>query len=647
MLSKRVAWLCWMVVACIASMQGQTVIAFQGAEPGDSWSYTASGASSIALAEALSAANYTDGTQSIVMGGLSGGGSCMSGGSGNGQSISNILAFSDVDVSTSTNFTRTLTFNYGNRFPDCGGTGFDAGENLVLTPIFNGVAQAAITVFTGSNNAILDIQQTSYSYSIPPCVTSFAFELQINLNRDDEFLFVDDVSLSTPGFNAAPVLECWETQTFNSTTGLCETTGTQPLPPVVECWQSTSFNSTTCSWDITGTQPQQPTSVNCWDDYQLDNTLCQWVNISVQPVQPNPLNCWDNYQFDATLCAWVNQGSQPQQPAAVNCWDVFVFNTATCQWDNAGSQPLAPTNLTCGLTAVFNATSCEWDLIPTTPEPTPTNCWDDFIYNTTLCSWENVGVEPQAPLVACYEAAVFNTSICSWEIQGTQPSMPATACYETAAFNAITCSWEVTGTQAEQPETECWQSAMFNSASCSWEVTGVPFTIEISPSSPSEFAPWSTTFSLVATNAAVSYAWFLDAELVSTSETFDHLFSEPGIYDVLVSAVSIGGCTATDTLSLNLQASSSQLIIPSSFTPNFDGINDLFTVVAENLTGFEMLIYNRWGELVFQTNALLPGWKGFSDNGYSYPDGIYLYRVDALGQDGQVYHRRGSVTLFR
>jgi gliding motility-associated-like protein len=387
--------------------------------------------------------------------------------------------------------------------------------------------------------------------------------------------------------------------------------------------------------------------VNCWDNYQLDGTLCQWVNTGVQPVQPSPVNCWDNYQFDAALCAWVNQGSQPLQPAAVNCWDVFVFNTATCQWDNAGSQPPAPTNLPCGLSAVFNATSCVWDLLPTTPEPTPTNCWDAFIYNTTLCSWENVGIEPQAPLVACYETAVFNTSSCSWEIQGTQPSVPATACYETAAFNAITCSWEVTGTQAEQPETECWQSATFNNASCTWEITGVPFTIEISPLALPEFAPLSTTFSLLATNAVASYEWFLDAELVSTTETFGHAFSEPGIYDVLVSAVSIGGCIATDTLSLNLQANSSQLIIPSSFTPNFDGINDLFTVVAANLTDFEMLIYNRWGELVYQTNSREPGWKGFSDNGYSYPDGTYLYRVDAVGLDGQVYHKTGSVTLFR
>ncbi len=647
MLSKRVAWLCFLVVACIASVQGQTVIAFQGAEPGDTWSYTASSASAIGQAEAQSSANYTDGSQSIVMGGFSGGGSCLSGGSGNGASIANILTFSEVDLSTSTNFTRALTFNFGNRFPECGGTGFDAGEDLLLTPIFNGVLQPSLVVLTGSNNTTLDIHQTSYAYSIPPCVTSFSFQLQINLNRDDEFIFIDDVSLSTPGFNTPPVLQCWETQTYNTTTGTCEITGTQPLPPVVECWQSTSFNSTTCSWDITGTQPQQPNTVNCWDEYLLDDALCQWVNLGVQPAQPQNVNCWDNYQFDSTPCAWVNQASQPQQPASANCWDAFVFNAATCQWDNIGTQPIQPTNIACGLTAVFNETTCVWDLTPTIPEPSPTNCWDDFNFNTTLCSWENIGNEPIEPTVACYETAVFNTTTCSWDVLGTQPVVPATTCYETATFNDADCIWEVTGTQPEQPTVACYETATFNNSSCTWEVTGVPFTIEISPFSLSDFAPWSTTFSLLATNNVASYEWVLDDALVSTTETFDYIFSDAGIYNVLVSAVSSGGCVATDTLALTLQPNESYFIMPSCFTPNFDGINDLFAVEAENLSTFQMLIYNRWGELLFQTNSLLPGWRGFSDNGYSYPDGVYEYRINATGKDGQVYQRSGGVTLIR
>jgi gliding motility-associated-like protein len=144
-----------------------------------------------------------------------------------------------------------------------------------------------------------------------------------------------------------------------------------------------------------------------------------------------------------------------------------------------------------------------------------------------------------------------------------------------------------------------------------------------------------------------SAEWFLDGVLVSSAETFDYLFAEAGEFELTIVAQSAGGCVTTDRLTIILEPNTSELIIPGSFTPNFDGVNDLFTVVAENIVKFEMLIYTRWGELLFQTNSLEPGWLGFSDIGYFYPDGIYLYRVNALGKDGQVYERTGSVTLLR
>jgi hypothetical protein len=97
MYSTRVAWLCLLALACGAAAHGQT-IAFQGGEPGDTWTYTASPASTTGLTEAQSSSNYTGGSQSIVMGGLSGGGSCLTGGSGNGASVTNVLAFDAVDI---------------------------------------------------------------------------------------------------------------------------------------------------------------------------------------------------------------------------------------------------------------------------------------------------------------------------------------------------------------------------------------------------------------------------------------------------------------------------------------------------------------------------------------------------------------------
>jgi gliding motility-associated-like protein len=227
------------------------------------------------------------------------------------------------------------------------------------------------------------------------------------------------------------------------------------------------------------------------------------------------------------------------------------------------------------------------------------------------------------------------------------PPQPVIACYQTGTFNELTCSWEVSGTQPLNPEVECWQTASFDNVSCDWEVTGFPFSVEISTSSFSDIAPWAASFTLEATNAVVSAEWQLQDQIVSNTETLDYFFADDGEYQLTVSALSAGGCIATDAITIILEPNTSHLIIPGSFTPNFDGINDLFTVVAENIVTFQMLIYNRWGELLFQTNSIEPGWKGFSDIGYSYPDGTYAYVIDALGKDGQVYHLTGGITLFR
>lgn len=183
--------------------QSQIPLAFQGGEPGDAWSYTSTLASAIAIGEAAQAPNKTTGTTSLVVGGNTGGGSCFSGGSGNGPSTPRTFTFSSVDISSSNESTRTLTFNWGNRFPSCNGTGWDAGENLVFTPYHNGVAQAPVTIVAGNNNAAYSIQSNQYTWTIPPCINSFSFVVSVTTNRADELLFLDDVRLTAPQLNTS------------------------------------------------------------------------------------------------------------------------------------------------------------------------------------------------------------------------------------------------------------------------------------------------------------------------------------------------------------------------------------------------------------------------------------------------------------
>ncbi len=68
----------------------------------------------------------------------------------------------------------------------------------------------------------------------------------------------------------------------------------------------------------------------------------------------------------------------------------------------------------------------------------------------------------------------------------------------------------------------------------------------------------------------------------------------------------------------------SQMWFPNVFTPNADGLNDIFHAVGQGVSTFSMLIFNRWGEQVFKTDNFDHGWDGRFREAYC-PDGVYFY----------------------
>lgn len=72
------------------------------------------------------------------------------------------------------------------------------------------------------------------------------------------------------------------------------------------------------------------------------------------------------------------------------------------------------------------------------------------------------------------------------------------------------------------------------------------------------------------------------------------------------------------------------MYIPSAFTPNEDGINDTFGVKGEGISNFHIYIYNRWGELIFESTNPKQQWDGRC-NGNKSEQGTYVYKVYASG----------------
>jgi gliding motility-associated-like protein len=85
---------------------------------------------------------------------------------------------------------------------------------------------------------------------------------------------------------------------------------------------------------------------------------------------------------------------------------------------------------------------------------------------------------------------------------------------------------------------------------------------------------------------------------------------------------------------------------PNAFTPNGDDLNDTFNVGGQFIAGFEMKIYNRWGELVFTSDDVNVGWDG-SFRGNIMPEGTYVFIAKITDMAGRTIERSGSVLLLK
>ena len=123
-----------------------------------------------------------------------------------------------------------------------------------------------------------------------------------------------------------------------------------------------------------------------------------------------------------------------------------------------------------------------------------------------------------------------------------------------------------------------------------------------------------------------------------------HLFADEGIYWLYVSDVH--GCSGTDSIAIT-NGCDEDILVPNAFTPNGDGLNDIFLpIMVKNFHEYHMMIFNRWGEKVFESNNPSTGWNGI-DNGLPGEVGVFLWTLDYSVEGGPKRTIQGTVTLLR
>ncbi|MCW3119532.1 MAG: Gliding motility-associated C-terminal protein [Chitinophagaceae bacterium] len=127
-----------------------------------------------------------------------------------------------------------------------------------------------------------------------------------------------------------------------------------------------------------------------------------------------------------------------------------------------------------------------------------------------------------------------------------------------------------------------------------------------------------------------------------------------GIYETAIDSIRYkvivmneAGCSDSATVKVKVFITKPQVFVPTAFTPNGDGHNDIVRPIAVGITQIDYFrIYNRWGELVFSTTTNEQGWDG-KINGVLQGSNTYVWIVHAIDYTGKTFFSKGTVTLIR
>jgi gliding motility-associated-like protein len=146
------------------------------------------------------------------------------------------------------------------------------------------------------------------------------------------------------------------------------------------------------------------------------------------------------------------------------------------------------------------------------------------------------------------------------------------------------------------------------------------------------------------TGTAVNYYWTPDLFLSSGTATAPQAFPpQSGTYRL--HAESTVGCgSVNDAVNVTVYSS---FAIPNAFTPNNDGRNDKFQILAlDNYKLVHLYIYDRGGHLVFKSEGVYNGWDG-NYKGLPQPAGVYVYHLEMLAPSRGRLFQKGTITLVR
>lgn len=176
-----------------------------------------------------------------------------------------------------------------------------------------------------------------------------------------------------------------------------------------------------------------------------------------------------------------------------------------------------------------------------------------------------------------------------------------------------------------------------NTATDQVEVTGLAVNAAFTVSEEEGFSPLSVSVTDNSFGGDICN-WTLNNNAVNIQNL---VLTEPGEYNLIHSCSNSEGCADQDSVLIVVKSAELEVLVPNVFTPNGDGYNDVFKVKSENVKTFSGVIFNRWGNKIFEWSDAAQGWDGGSS-----PDSTYFYIIKGTSIKDEAFERKGYVHLI-
>ncbi len=273
---------------------------------------------------------------------------------------------------------------------------------------------------------------------------------------------------------------------------------------------------------------------------------------------------------------------------------------------------------------------------------TATGCSD-----TTIVQLDFVGPNPVS--------VSSNTTICSGNSTQLLASggiayswSPAAGLSDSTIANPVatpddTTNYTVTISTADTFGDTCSQTL----TTTVYSIDASQYTISASADNDTILEDQSTTLHAT-TDSSLTVIWSPSAEMTNPN-LFDQTISPTTTTTYYVSILDSVGCPKTDSITIyvvSIKCEAEDVFVPNTFTPNGDGNNDVLYVRGNEIKKIYFAVYNRRGELVFETYDITKGWDGTYQGKKSDPDVFAWYIMATCYSDAKL-EKKGNITLIR